>query len=78
ATLVGFIGHAVGETNDDLEALIAAAEAIAGAGVLVPARNGELVRWCLAQGLRITQTMTLMSMGLYNQPEGAWIPSVLY
>lgn len=77
ATAIGFLGHAVAETNEDLQALIAAAEAIVGAGVLVPARNGELVRWCTARGLRIIQTMTLMSMGLYNQPEGAWLPSVL-
>jgi len=45
---------------------------------LVPLRNGELLRWCLAAGLRITQTMTLMSVGLYNPPEGAWLPSVTY
>jgi predicted N-acetyltransferase YhbS len=77
ATAIGFLGHAVAETNEDIQALIAAAETIVGAGVLVPARNGELVRWCLAIGLRITQTMTLMSKGLYNQPEAAWLPSVL-
>jgi ribosomal protein S18 acetylase RimI-like enzyme len=78
ATPIAFFGHAVGETNDDLKALIGAAESIPGPGVLVPARNGELMRWCLAEGLRVTQTMTLMSIGLYNQPEGAWLPSVLY
>jgi hypothetical protein len=36
------------------------------------------MRWCLGEGLRITQTMTLMTMGLYNQPDGVWLPSVLY
>ena len=36
------------------------------------------MRWCLQHGLQVTQTMTLMSMGLYNQPEGAWLPSVIY
>ena len=46
--------------------------------MLVPTRNGALVRWCLDAGLRITQTLTLMSIGLYNQPDGAWLPSVLY
>ena len=78
ATPVAFFGHAVAETNDDLKALIAAAASFPGPGVLVPVRNGELMRWCLGEGLRITQTMTLMTKGLYNRPEGAWLPSVLY
>jgi GNAT superfamily N-acetyltransferase len=78
ATPIAFSGHAVAETNDDLMALIAAAESFPGPGFLVPTRNGELMRWCLGAGLRITQTMTLMTMGLYNQPSGAWLPSVLY
>ena len=78
ATPVAFFGHAVAETNDDLQSLIGAAESFPGAGVLVPTRNGELLRWCLGQGLRITQTMTLMTKGLYNEPVGAWLPSVLY
>jgi len=77
-TGIAFFGHAVAETDDDLKSLIGAAEAIGGPGVLVPARNGGVLRWCLAQGLRVTQTMTLMTMGLYNPPEGAWLPSVLY
>lgn len=78
ATAIAFFGHAVGETDGDIQALIAAAPAVLGAGVLVPARNGALMRWCLDHGLRITQTMTLMSNGLYNEPRGAWLPSVLY
>jgi hypothetical protein len=78
ATPIAFFGHAVAETNDDLQSLIGAAESFPGAGVLVPTRNGELLRWCLGQGLRITQTMTLMTKGLYNEPVGAWLPSVLY
>lgn len=78
ATPVGYFGHAVGETDEDLQALIAGAEAFAGPGFLVPTRNGELMRWCLGHGLRVTQTMTLMSMGLYNDPDGAWLPSILY
>lgn len=78
ATVIGFFGHAVGETNDDLKALIAAAKEFAGPGFLLPSRNGELFRWCLSNGLRITQPMTLMSKGLYNEPAGAFLPSILY
>jgi GNAT superfamily N-acetyltransferase len=78
ATSVAFFGHAVGETNDDVKTLIGAAESFPGAGILVPTRNGELIRWCLGERLRVTQTMTLMSIGLYNQPNGAWLPSVIY
>ena len=78
STSVGFVGHTVGETNDDIKALIGAAESFIGPGFLVPTRNGELLRWCLGEKLRITQTMTLMTIGLYNQPNGAWLPSVIY
>jgi predicted N-acetyltransferase YhbS len=78
AAAIAFSSHAVGETNDDLKALIGAAEAFVGPGFLVPTGNGELMRWCLGAGLQVTQTLTLMSMGLYNQPNGAWLPSVIY
>ena len=44
----------------------------------MPSRNSVLFRWCLANGLRVVQPMTLMSAGLYNEPAGAWLPSILY
>jgi len=75
---VGFFHHAVGEETSDLIALISAAEEFAGPGFLVPMRNSELLRWCLGNGLRVRQMMTLMTMGLYNEPAGAYLPSVLY
>ncbi|WP_438039372.1 GNAT family N-acetyltransferase [Sorangium sp. So ce128] len=78
ATPVAFFGHAVGETNDALKALIGAASAFPGPGFLLPTRNGELFRWCLDHGLRVVQPMTLMSVGLYNEPAGAFLPSILY
>jgi GNAT superfamily N-acetyltransferase len=78
ATAIAFFGHAVGETNEDLKALIGAAPAFLGAGFLLPTRNGELFRWCLEHGLRVVQPMTLMSIGLYNEPVGAFLPSILY
>jgi len=78
ASSVAFYGHAVAETNPDLQAIIAAADSFGGPGILVPSRNSELFRWCLAHGLRVVQPMTLMSLGLYNEPKGAFLPSVLY
>ncbi|WP_439668941.1 Acetyltransferase (GNAT) family [Cupriavidus necator] len=78
ATAIGFFGHAVAENNTGMKALIGAAPAFAGPGFLLPTRNGELLRWCLERGLRIVQPMTLMSIGLYQQPEGSFLPSVLY
>lgn len=75
---IGFLGYAVGENNDDLKALIGAAKEFAGPGFLLPTRNSELIRWCLQHGLRIVMPMTLMSIGLYNEPRGAFLPSVIY
>lgn len=77
-THLAFFGHSTAETNVDLQALIASAESFAGPGILVPSRNHTLMRWCLANGLRVVQPMTLMTAGLYNNPSGAWLPSVLY
>jgi N-acetylglutamate synthase-like GNAT family acetyltransferase len=78
APLIGFGGHAVGQTTDAIKALLGAASRFMGSGVLIPTRNGELFRWCLAHGLRVTKPMTLMSLGLYNEPCGAYTPSILY
>lgn len=74
----GYFAHAVGESNLDIQALIGAAEACNGPGIIVPSRNAELFRWCLDHGMRVLQPMTLMTMGLYNEPAGAYLPSVLY
>ncbi|HST31152.1 MAG TPA: GNAT family N-acetyltransferase [Chthoniobacterales bacterium] len=78
ATIIGFFGHAVGESNRDLQALIGSAKEFAGPGFLLPTRNSELLQWCLEQGLRVTQPMTLMSKGFYNEPAGSFLPSILY
>ncbi len=78
ATAIAFFGHVVGESIDDVRALIGAAPLLMGPGILVPTRNGELFRWCLANGLRLVQQMTLMTIGLYNEPSGAYLPSIHY
>jgi hypothetical protein len=77
-TAIAFFGHAVGETNEELKALIGAAPAFLGPGFLLPTRNWELFSWCLEHGLRVVQPMTLMSIGLYNEPAGAFLSSILY
>jgi predicted N-acetyltransferase YhbS len=75
-TGLGFFGHSTAEMNVDMQALIASAESFVGPGILVPSRNSALLRWCLENGLRVVQPMTLMSTGLYNEPAGAWLPSI--
>ncbi len=77
-TGVAFFGHAVGETNDDLKALIAATPEYEGPGFHVPNSNAELLRWCYENGLRMGKAMTLMTTGLYNEPKGPYLTSILY
>jgi predicted N-acetyltransferase YhbS len=75
---LAFSGHSTAETNLDLQALIACVDSFTGPGILVPTRNSALFRWCLANGLRVVQPMTLMTAGLYSEPAGAWLPSILF
>jgi hypothetical protein len=75
ATDIGFFAHAVAETNHDLKSLIGAASAFQGPGFLLPRRNHEVFAWCLDSELKLIMQMTLMSIGLYNEPAGAWLPN---
>src|SRR5918996_993492 len=72
--------HAVAESDESMRALIAGAAAATGApaAFLLPVRQAELFRWCLAAGLRVVKPMTYMTVGEYSEPRGSWIPSVLY
>src|SRR4051794_29066494 len=78
ASSLTFFGHAVAETNEDLKALIGAVPEFHPSGFLLPTRNSEVFRWCLEHGLRVVQPLTLMSIGLYNEPKGAFLPSIVY
>jgi GNAT superfamily N-acetyltransferase len=81
ATLTFFpAAHAVAETEDDMAALIASTLAATDqlGSFLLPTRQAELFRSCLAQGLRVVKPMTYMTVGRYETPAGSWIPSVLY
>jgi predicted N-acetyltransferase YhbS len=75
---LAFFGHSTAETTIDLQAIIASVDSFAGPGILVPSRNSELFRWCLDNGLRVVQPLTLMSYGFYNEPSGAFLPSILF
>jgi hypothetical protein len=58
-------------------ALIGAAENITGPRILVPTRNYALFTWCLKHNLQLNQQMTHMSIGLYCEPSGVYLASVL-
>jgi hypothetical protein len=78
ATAIGFLAHAVARTNQGLKALIGAASEFPGPGFLLPTRNHDVFEFCLNRGLKLVFQMTLMSIGLYNEPAGAYMPSILY
>ena len=77
-TGIAFFAHSVAETNAALIALIASASEFGGPGFLLPTRNHEVLTWCLRNGLKLVYQMTLMTIGLYNEPDGAYLASVLY
>ncbi|OEJ23713.1 GNAT family N-acetyltransferase [Streptomyces agglomeratus] len=78
ATDLAFFAHAVGESTEDIRALIAAAPGFGGPGILVPASNSVLLQWCLHNGLKVQQLMSVMTIGLYSEPAGAYLASILY
>jgi predicted N-acetyltransferase YhbS len=72
--------HAVAETETDIRALILGTLATTQrpASFLLPTRQASLFQWCLEHGLRVVKPMTYMTLGEYRQPNGYWIPSVMY
>ena len=77
-TGIAFSGHSVAETSLGLMALIGAAPEFGGPGFLLPTRNHEIFAWCLEAGLKLVYQMTLMTTGFYREPDGAYLPSVLF
>lgn len=75
-TGVTYWTHTVAESNDDIRALIGASKDYGTPGFLVPLTNGDLFTWCLGQGLRVYFVTNLMTVGIYQEPEGAYFPSV--
>jgi hypothetical protein len=72
--------HGVAETEQDMAALLAGAAAARGGPVslLLPGRQAGLLRWGLAEGMRVIKPMTLMARGAYRVPGRCWFPSVFY
>ena len=74
------ISHCIAETEDDMRALLSGASAATGKPVafLLPTRQASLLRWCLSNEFKAVRPMTLMAMGAYKEPAGAWFPSIWY
>jgi predicted N-acetyltransferase YhbS len=77
-TGISYFGHTVAETNDDLLALVGSGGPIDPPGIIVPLSNGELFRALLAAGLRVFFVQNLMARGIYQEPRGAFLPSIGY
>ena len=78
SSLLGYAGFTVAENNDALKALIGAAPEFAGAGIIMPSGNGEVMRWCLENGLRVVQQLTLMTTGQFQRPTTPYMASIFY
>ena len=79
--ILGMPGHGVAETEDDMVALVGEATRQTPADfhrVLCPLTEGSLYRKLLAAGCRNIKVMNLMALGPYEEPDGVWLPSVLY
>ena len=74
------MNHGAAEHDDDLIWTLAAASEVMDAPVtlLAPTRRSRLFRGLLSRGLRVVKPMTLMAMGDYQEPAGAFYPSVGY
>lgn len=74
------LNHGVAETEEDMRALIMGAGTVIKEplAMLVPVRQASFFRWCLREGLRVLKPMTLMAIGMYQEPNGCYFPSVLY
>jgi predicted N-acetyltransferase YhbS len=72
--------HGVAETEQDMAALLGGAAAARGGPIslLLPGRAAGLLRWGLAERMRVVKPMTLMARGAYRVPGRCWFPSVFY
>lgn len=73
-----FLNHGVARTDQDMFDLLAGISAVRdqSLALLVPTRQSSFHRWCLASGMRMLKPMSLMSMGMYQEPRGCFYTSV--
>ena len=76
-TGIAYFGHWVATSNHGLAALMAAAPRFGSPRFLLPVSNGGSFAGP-SRGLRAVQVMTLMTLGLYHEPCGAYLPSIRY
>ena len=74
------INHGVADTEAHMRALLQGLRSLDSEpfSLLLPLRQGDLLRWCLRHGFRAIKPVTLMSKGEYEAPVGSWYPSILY
>ena len=72
--------HGVADSDQAMQALLSGAAKLNDAPLsfLLPIRHTNLFRWCLEEGLRAVRPMTLMTIGGYSDPQGIYVPSILY
>jgi predicted N-acetyltransferase YhbS len=78
ACSIGFRGHAVASTVEDLMVLVADAPKSLGPGLLVPTRNGALLRWLFRNGARALWPAAILSIGDFHEPTVPYLPSMLF
>jgi predicted N-acetyltransferase YhbS len=78
---LGIAGHGVAETEEDMVAVVREAARQSPPEfhrTFCPLTEGSLYRRFLAAGFRNVKVMNLMALGPYEEPDGVWVPSVLY
>jgi L-amino acid N-acyltransferase YncA len=78
ACSIGFRGHAVASTVEDLVVLIAHAPKSPGAGVFIPTRNSALLRWLFRNGARALWPAAILSIGDFHESTTPYLPSGLF
>jgi GNAT superfamily N-acetyltransferase len=76
-TGLGFFGHSIARSDPGLMALIGSATEFSGPGFILPTRNHHVLAWCLDKGCKLVMQMTYMTIGVYHEPDGRYMPSVL-
>lgn len=80
AVHAGILAWGVAESEEDMRGLLTGVAAAVGEPLAfhLPSRQGSLLRWCLAEGLRIEKPLTLMALGEYHEPGGCYFVSGVY